>query len=154
MGLEKGSRGGEAMGRLPVSESGDITKNVEATAADIAAWKSAAGGGSLNDFITDWCAPQYLMAARAELAEQRQNSGRLRLLGRMLRDGVALQRGSYWSPLIEIERERLLLQREKLVLAKEIAVPKVQKRRDVTKPLSDEERLAIIAKVDEIMGLK
>lgn len=136
---------------LSTCQPGTITVNLRETATEIEDWKASVKG-PLNDVMADWTAPQYLLSARRELAQLQENSDRLRLLQQMVRDAVALQRGGYWTPRIQLDRDRLALEQEKIRLAS--LPPEAKKRRDVTQPLTDEERMAIIAKVDEVLGIQ
>ena len=136
-----------------VYQPGELTDNVHLTGKEIADCSGVAGG-PLRDMLAEWSVPQYLLAARKELAALALNSDRLRLLQHMTRDGVALQHGGYWTPRIELDRERLALEREKLKHVMEMDNKNPKKRRNVLAPLTDEERLAIVDKIDEVMGLK
>lgn len=139
----------------PLYQPGAVTGNMQNVTLEIADWSAAAGDkGSFTDILADWSAPQYLLAARRELAASPESAHQLKVLRHMIRDAVALQKGGYWTPRLNLDRERLALEQEKLKLAREIAIPKIKKRKDVTLPLTDKERLAIIDKVDEVMGLK
>ena len=69
-------------------------------------------------------------------------------------DLVALQRGGYWAPRLQIEREKLEFERTKHRETFAAAHPEPGKRPDYERPLTDAERLAIVDKVDEILGIK
>ena len=69
-------------------------------------------------------------------------------------DVVQLQRGGHSSARIQLDRERLELDRQKRQDDLAAAEKEVQKLRDPKLPLSDEDRQAIIDKADEILGLK
>jgi hypothetical protein len=111
-------------------------------------------GGSLTNVMADWVAAQYLLAARKQLAALPEGPERVELLRQATRDVVALQRGGNWDHRLQLDREKLEFERQKHRDALEAAKPKPQNYRDPKLPLSDEDRRAIVDKVDEIMGLK
>jgi len=122
----------------PAGEPDAIAKNLRETAAEMEEW-NATTKGSFSDMMSDWAVPQYLVIAREELKTLTDNTARL-------------QRAEYHSARLEFDRERLELEKEKFRLLTAPAI--LKKRKDVFAPLTDEERHAIISKVDEIMGIK
>jgi len=112
----------------------------------------AAAGGSITDIAADWLAAQYLAAVRQQLATLPEGPQRLKLLRQATGDVVALQRGGHSAARTQLDREKLEFARQKHRDAAEQT--KIQKLRDVKLPMTDEDRRAIVDKVDEIMGLK
>jgi hypothetical protein len=53
-----------------------------------------------------------------------------------------------------LERERVELEKEKFRHVVKASSPEAKERPDYLRPLTDEERRAIVGKVDEILGLK
>ena len=113
-----------------------------------------AAGGSVTEIAAGWIASQYLVAVRKELAAELDGPERFKLLRQAAGDVVALQRGGHSAARLQLDREKLEFARQKHKDAIAAAQPEVKKRRDFNAPLTDEERLAIVAKVDEIMGIK
>ena len=114
---------------------------------------ASAAGGSIADVAADWLAAQYLHSLRRHLATLPEGPERVKLLRQSVCDVVALQRASLSAARLRVERERLELEQQKHRDALAAAQQEVQKLRDPKLPLSDEDRLAIVAKVDEILGL-
>ena len=131
----------------------EIKATVQAVAAEMADLKQTIGG-SLTDVMADWVAAQYLLAARKQLAALPEGPERVQLLRQAASDVVALQRGGHLAARLQLDREKLEFERQKHHDALEAAKPKPQTYRDPKLPLSDEDRRAIVDKVDEIMGLK
>ena len=128
-------------------------------AADSGKWRTAAGGTAeaLGDLLSGWGAPNYLLAAREEVeALAASNPERVKVLRQLMCDGVVLQRGAYWVNQVKLQQDRLKFDRarhrDKMELMKE--QPKVKERMNALRPLTDEERRAIVDTADEIMGLK
>ena len=114
----------------------------------------AAVGGSIPDVAAGWLTPQYLLAVRDQLAALPEGLERFKLLRLAVGDVVALQRGGHSAARLQLDREKLELDRQKHRDAVAAAQQEIQKLRDVKAPMSDEDRLAIIDKIDEIMGIK
>jgi hypothetical protein len=112
-----------------------------------------AAGGSVTDFAANWLASQYLLAVRAQAAALPPGPERFKLLQRAVGDVVALQRGGHSAARLQLDREKLELEQQKHRDALAAAKKEIQERRDPKLPMSDEDRRAIVAKVDEIMGL-
>ena len=110
-------------------------------------------GGSIADVAADWLAAQYLHSLRRHLATLPEGPERVKLLRQSVGDVVALQRASHSAARLRLERERLDLEQQKHRDALAAAQQEVQKLRDPKLPLSDEDRLAIVAKMDEIFGI-
>ena len=110
-------------------------------------------GGSIADVAADWLAAQYLHSLRLHLATLPEGPERVKLLRQSVCDVVALQRASHSAARLKLERERLELEQQKHRDALAAAQQEVQKLRDPKLPLSDEDRLAIVAKMDEIFGI-
>jgi hypothetical protein len=131
---------------------------MKAVLADLAAETEElkrAVGGSITEVMADWVAAQYFLALRAELAAQPNGPERFALLREAAAEVAALQHGSQRRARLQLDREKLELEREKHRDAKAAAAaPPPRERPDYLRPLSDEERRAIIDKVDDIMGLK
>jgi len=125
--------------------------------SDIATLKTTAPD-PLPEILAGWYTPHYLLSARDHLAAQAGASDRFRLLNQMAGNVVALQRGAYWSPRIQLDRERVELAREKLrhTIARDTALAdhKAAADPDLTRPLSDAARQAIISQVDTLLGIK
>jgi hypothetical protein len=136
-----------------LERAGLITEMLSGLAAEREKWDRAAGG-SMADLLAGWSAPQYLLAVRQELEVLPKNADRVKLLRQLVADSVALQYGAHWSPLLALYRERLEFEKKKHRQAVALAAPEVQKLRDTKRVLSDEDRLAIVDKVDGILGLK
>jgi hypothetical protein len=136
-------------------------------------WNRAANGAPIGDLVTSWGGPVYLLALRKVLAKLRDDDvslssdaeegqdgsismRRLILLRQLVCDGVALQRGAYFASLPKMQRDRLAFDERKHKDSMEVllAKPKVQERMNALRPLTDEERRAIVDTADEIMGLK
>ena len=111
-------------------------------------------GGSVTDVAAGWLTPQYLLAVREQLAALPAGPEQFKLLRLAVGDVVALQRGGTSVARLQLDREKLELDRQKHRDAIAAAQKKIQKLRDVKAPLSDEDRSAIIDKIDEIMGIK
>jgi hypothetical protein len=112
-----------------------------------------AAGGSIADVAADWLAAQYLHSLRRHLATLPEGPERVKLLRQATGDVVALQRASHSAARLKLERERLDLEQQKHRDALAAAQQEIKQRRDPKLPLSDEDRRAIVAKVDEIFGL-
>ena len=110
-------------------------------------------GGSIADVAADWLAAQYLHSLRRHLATLPEGPERVKLLRQSVGDVTALQRASHSAARLKVERERLDLEQQKHRDALAATQQEVQKLRDPKLPLSDEDRLAIVAKMDEIFGL-
>ena len=111
-------------------------------------------GGSITDVAAGWLTPQYLLAVRERLAALPEGPEHFKLLRLAAGDVVALQRGGHSADRLQLDREKLKLERQKHRAATAAAKKeKLQKLRDVKAPMSDEDRLAIVAKIDEIMGI-
>jgi hypothetical protein len=156
-----------ADGKPSVSAAAQAENEVEAVSSMLVEmatsrgkWEQAAGGSSatvMGDLLAGWGAPNYLLALHEVLAAAPGDSERRLLLFRQVMcDGVALQRGTYWASLPKLQQDRLefdqLKHRDVMELMK--AKPKVQERMNALRPLTDEERRAIVDKADEIMGIK
>jgi len=109
---------------------------------------------AVTDVAADWLTPQYLLSLRHQLAGQPEGPRQFKLLRLAVNDVVQLQRGGHSAARIQLDRERLELDRQKRQDALDAAEKEVQKLRDPKLPLSDEDRQAIIDKADEILGLK
>ena len=110
-------------------------------------------GGSITDVAAGWLTPQYLLAVREQLAALPEGPERFKLLRLAAGDVVALQRGGHSAARLQLDREKLEFERQKHRDAVAAAQKEIQKLRDVKAPMSDEDRLAIVAKIDEIMGI-
>jgi hypothetical protein len=113
-----------------------------------------AAGGSITDVAAGWLTPQYLLAVRKQLAALPEGPERFKLLRLAAGDVVALQRGGHSAARLQLDREKLELERHKYRDAVQQARAEIQKLRDPKLPMSDEDRKAIVDKVDEILGLK
>ena len=112
-----------------------------------------AAGGSIADVAADWLAAQYLHSLRLHLATLPEGPERVKLLRQATGDVVALQRANHSAARLRVERERLDLEQQKHRDALAATQQEIKQRRDPKLPLSDEDRLAIVAKVDEIFGI-
>ena len=66
-------------------------------------------GGSITDAVAGWLAPQYALAARAQLAELKGES-RLKLLRAFVQDWALLRQGDQTAERLQIEWKRLALE--------------------------------------------
>jgi len=148
---QAGSRAAAA--GAPAAQFNEIKSLLTEMAAEIEGFKQAAGG-SITDVMAGWVATQYLLAARKELAAQPDGPERFALLRQMAGDVSALQRGSQRAARLQLDREKLAFEREKHRAAVAAASPENRKRPDYFRPLTDEERRAIVAKVDDVLGIK
>jgi hypothetical protein len=142
-----------AVAGAAASNFSEIKALLAELAAETEELKKAAGG-SITEVMADWVAGQYMLALREELASRPKGPERFALLRRAAGDVAALQRSSQRAARLALDREKLALEREKHQQAVAAASPENQKRPDYLRPLTDEERLAIVDKVDRIMGLK
>ena len=150
---KNGQAGSRAAGAgAPSAQFNEIKTLLTEMAAEIEGFKEAAGG-SITDVMAGWVATQYLLAARKELAAQPEGPERFALLRQMAGDVSALQRGSQRAARLQLDREKLEFEREKHKAAV-AALPENRKRPDYLRPLTDEERNAILDKADEVLGLK
>jgi hypothetical protein len=124
-----------------------------AMAAETAELKAAVGG-SITDVAAGWLTPQYLRTVREQLAALPEGPERFKLLRLAAGDVVALQRGGHSADRLQLDREKLEFERQKHRDSVAAAQKEIQKLRDPKLPMSDEDRRAIISKIDEIMGLK
>jgi hypothetical protein len=131
----------------------EIKSLLQELAAETEEFKRAAGG-SITDVMADWVASQYLLALRQELAALPQGPERFKLLRHASGDVAALQRGGHRTARLQLDREKLELDRQKFKHLTAAAQSETRKMRDPKLPLSDEDRRAIVDKVDIIMGLK
>jgi len=69
------------------------------------------------------------------------------LMSTFVQDWAMLQRDNHSAARLQLDREKLDLARRQIEQTKE------KKLRDVKAPMSDEDRRAIVAKIDEIMGI-
>lgn len=121
-------------------------------AAEMGEWKRAASG-SITEAAAGWLAAHYLVAVRGQLADLPPGPERLKFLRLAVGDAVVLQRGAHYVARQQLEREWLDFDQQKYRDARAAVQPESQKRRDPKLPLSDEDRQAIVAKADEILGL-
>jgi hypothetical protein len=121
-------------------------------AAETKELKSAAGG-SITDVAADWLAAQYLIVLRQHLDSLPAGPERLKPLRQAIGDVAALQRAGHAAARLQLDREKLEHQRQKHRDDLAATQSKGQELRDPKLPLSDEDRKAIVAKVDEIFGL-
>jgi hypothetical protein len=143
------------------AEANEIGSAMAVAAALAKDWKLAAGG-PIPEVMAGWMGPHYLFETRKEFAALPPDGpDRLKLLRQMAGDIVALQCGGHWVPRLELETRKLELEREKFEFEKEkhrqalvAGQSPPPKERDCFRPLTDAERLAIIDKADEILGLK
>src|SRR5260370_21439343 len=63
-------------------------------------------GGSVTDAVAGWLAPQYVLAAREQLAAL-EGEGRLKLLRAFVQDWALLRHGDQTAERLEIERKWL-----------------------------------------------
>jgi hypothetical protein len=63
-------------------------------------------GGSITEAVVGWLAPQYVLAAREQLAEL-QGADRLKLLRAFVQDWALLRHGDQTAERLRIEREWL-----------------------------------------------
>ncbi|MGP8201657.1 MAG: hypothetical protein ACLQU4_19375 [Limisphaerales bacterium] len=134
---------------------------------------SQAADGALTDKLAIWTAGRYAIATRQLAAKSRNGGVDWGLLRALCHDLVDLRRGDHSAESLRIERERLEMKREEKKedlekLCREWAkenqericegfMTRKQKidelRRVMFGELPDDERAAIVNKVDEIMGL-
>lgn len=112
-----------------------------------------AADGSITDGIAGWVAAQYTTSTHQELAAV-GGSRRWKILRDVIRDWSVLRRNDHAALRLQLERERLQFEQEKHRQVVAAGRQKPLKEPDYKRPLTDEERLAIVAKVDEILGLK
>jgi hypothetical protein len=124
------------------AETVSALREMTAEAAEL----KQATGGSITDTVADWLAPQYLLAAREKLTAT-EGTGRFEVWRMFVQDWAMLQRGNHSAARLQLDREKLELARRQIEQTKE------KKLRDVKAPMSDEDRRAIVAKIDEIMGI-
>jgi hypothetical protein len=105
-----GAGGGDGNGASgsPLSE----TKAALVAMAEEADELQQAVGGSVTDALAGWLGPQYAMAARAQLAELK-GEDRLKLLRAFVQDWALLRQGDQTAQRLEIDRERVVLERER-----------------------------------------
>ena len=118
-----------------------------------AEWQRAAGG-SIGEVAAGWLAPYYLLSVRGQPTALPEGPERFKLLRLAVADAVILQRGGHAGDWLQLESERLEFHRQKHRDALAAAQTAIQKLRDHKESLSDADRLAIIDKADEILGLK
>jgi hypothetical protein len=124
-----------------------------AMAAETEDLKQAAGG-SITDVAAGWLTPQYLLAVREQLTALPAGLERFKLLRLAAGDVVALQRGGTSAARLQLDREKLELDRQKHRAAVAAAQKESQRLRDPKLPMSEEDRRAIVDRLDEIFGLK
>ena len=135
----------------------DINRAIAGAAAEVVDLQKAAEPcGAMPEVLAGWAAPHYFVAVRQELEAAPQNMDRLKLLRQLVLDAVMLQRGRHWACLPKLQRDRLEFdeRKHKDMMEVLLAKPKVQERMNALRPLTDEERQAIVDTADEIMGLK
>jgi len=66
---------------------------------------------------------------------------------------LQFERNQHQGARVEIAKQRLALQERKVVALEKLTKPRQRPNVDVHRPLTDEERMAILTKADEIMGL-
>jgi hypothetical protein len=156
MKTEKGKINNENEVRPPVNAPSAQFNETKALLLELAAETEElkrAAGGSIIELLADWVAQQYLLATRQELANQPAGPERVKLLRQAVDDVAALQRGGRWAAKLKLDREKLAWEQQKHQEA--LAAQKEPRQRpDYLRPLTDEERNAILDKADEIMGLK
>jgi len=111
-------------------------------------------GGSITDVAAGWLTPQYLLAVREQLVALPEGPERFKLLRLAAGDVVALQRGGHSAERLQLDREKLELERQKHQDALAKARAEVQKLREPKKEWSEADCRALVDKVDEILGLK
>jgi len=92
-------------------------------------WKNRLGD-SLTDKFAAWLVPQYMAAARAELASQKAEE-RWALLRIVSNDLVALRRGDQCAERLRLEHERMQLLRQSTRQSKEAEFEEWLKRPEV-----------------------
>ena len=118
------------------SNLADAQKMLREMAAEAQDLKSAAGG-SVTDVVAAWLAPQYLLAVREQLAALPAGPEQFKLLRLAVGDVFALQRGGTSAARLQLDREKLELDRQKHRDAVAAAQQEIQKLRDVKAPMSD-----------------
>jgi hypothetical protein len=96
----------------PVPGGEEIQSLLQSIAAQTAEWQRQAGI-PLTELLANWIIPQYLQAARDELATLPAGPERLKLLRQMASDAVALQRGASGHARLQLDREKLEFDRQK-----------------------------------------
>jgi hypothetical protein len=129
----------------------EVKAMLQDMAAEAADLKQAAGG-SVTDSVAGWLAPQYALAARKQLSTA-SDPEHLQILRTFVQDWTMLRRGDHSAARLQLDREKLELELKKHSDAMAQAQKEIQKLRDVKAPLSDADRLAIVDKIDEIMGI-
>jgi hypothetical protein len=113
-----------------------------------------AAGGSIADVAADWITAQYMLALRKQLAATPDAPEQLKLMQRAAADVAPLRRGGHSAARLQLDREELEFKRQKHRDALAAAQPAAQKLRDFNTPLSDENRVALVHIIDDIMGIK
>jgi hypothetical protein len=137
----------------PDSNLAEIKTMLLGMAAETEDLKRAVGG-SITDVAAGWLTPQYLLAVREQLAALPEGPERFKLLRLAAGDVVALQRGGHSAARLQLDREKLELERQKYQDALAKARAELQKLREPKKEWSEADCRALVDKVDEILGLK
>lgn len=90
----------------------EIRQALSAMAAESAELRQAAGG-PVADTLAEWLAAQYVLASRRLAREAGEQGLDLRTLAALNRDLVALRQGDHSAARLQIDRERLELERQR-----------------------------------------
>jgi len=129
-----------------------LADHLRALDAQVAALNEA-GLESLTDTLAKWVSAQYAATARRTVDEAGRAGLSLPVLHSLAADILALRKGDQSAAWLDLEREWLKLGRKKTTEAMErqfeqwMKDPKVQKRRNQTCTLSEEEQAARIRKI-------
>ncbi len=92
---------------MPPEEIKQSLRQIAAEAAEL----KAVSGGALTDMIADWVAPQYVVAARDQLANAADAEERWKVLRMVTNDLAALRRGDNSAARLQLDREEFEWQR-------------------------------------------
>jgi hypothetical protein len=112
------------------------------------------GAQPLTDQMAVLMATRYLVALRQMAGKNPDDESSFKGMRELCHDLVALRRGDHSAARLKMEQERLELELQKYQDTVAKVREQIQKFRDPKQSLNDEDRKAIVEKVDEILGLK
>ena len=127
----------------------EIKKLLVGMAEEAADLKQAIGG-SITDAVADWLAPQYLLAARKKLTGTPEVR-RWEIFRAIVQDWTLLRRGDHSAARLELDREKLDLERANSQAQKEQEFRKWIKRPEIRKELWPEIRRGLTPEAIKMM---
>jgi len=113
-----------------LAETKSLLLGMVAEAADL----KRAAGGSITDAVSDWLAPQYLLAGREKLSGT-DGAARWEILRSFVQDWAMLRRGEHSAARLQLDCQRLAFERKCAERAKMSEFWKWTKRPEIKRKL-------------------